>query len=164
MTDPSAEQVAICVVTYNSAAQLPGLIASLPDGASGVTWRLVVADNASSDASVETVRRLAPEATLVQVGRNAGYAAGVNAALAAAGPYTAALVLNPDVRLKPGCLATLLRALREPRVGIAVPRLIDAAGKFLLVSVATFVGAALRLPYSLAVAVFGGRQTASLHA
>ncbi|MDD7937818.1 NarK/NasA family nitrate transporter [Actinomycetospora lutea] len=35
---------------------------------------------------------------------------------------------------------------------------IDAAGKFLLVSVATFVGAALRLPYSLAVAVVGGRN------
>ncbi|GAA4943056.1 NNP family nitrate/nitrite transporter-like MFS transporter [Actinomycetospora succinea] len=35
---------------------------------------------------------------------------------------------------------------------------IDAAGKFLLVSVATLVGAALRLPYSLAVAVVGGRN------
>ncbi|PVZ08521.1 nitrate/nitrite transporter [Actinomycetospora cinnamomea] len=35
---------------------------------------------------------------------------------------------------------------------------IDAAGKFVLVSVATFVGAALRLPYSLAVAVVGGRN------
>ena len=35
---------------------------------------------------------------------------------------------------------------------------IDPAGKFLLVAVATFVGSALRLPYSLAVAVFGGRN------
>jgi MFS transporter, NNP family, nitrate/nitrite transporter len=35
---------------------------------------------------------------------------------------------------------------------------IDPAGKFLLVSVATFVGSLLRLPYSLAVAVFGGRN------
>ena len=35
---------------------------------------------------------------------------------------------------------------------------VDAAGKFLLVAVATFVGSALRLPYSLAVAVVGGRN------
>ncbi|GAB3744873.1 glycosyltransferase family 2 protein [Microlunatus parietis] len=132
MTDHAVERVAICVVSYNSADQLPGLLASLPAGASGVAWHLVVADNASSDDSVATVRRLAPEATLVQLGRNAGYAAGVNAALAAAAPYTAALVLNPDVRLEPGCLATLVTALRAPGVGIAVPRLIDAAGKLIL--------------------------------
>lgn len=132
MTDQDTERVAICVVTYNSASQLPGLIESLPAGAGGVAWQLVVADNASSDDSVATVRRLAPEATLVLVGRNAGYAAGVNAALAAAAPYTAALVLNPDVRLQPGCLATLVRALRTPGVGIAVPRLVDGHGKLIL--------------------------------
>ncbi|MFC7621384.1 glycosyltransferase family 2 protein [Microlunatus sp. GCM10028923] len=132
MTGHASESVAICVVTYNSAAQLQGLVDSLPAGASGVAWHLVVADNASSDDSVATVRRLAPEATLVQVGRNAGYAAGVNAALAAAAPYTAALVLNPDVRLQPGCLPALLTALRAPGVGIAVPRLIDAAGELIL--------------------------------
>jgi NNP family nitrate/nitrite transporter-like MFS transporter len=35
---------------------------------------------------------------------------------------------------------------------------IDTAGKFFLVSVPTLVGAVLRLPYSMAVAVFGGRN------
>ncbi len=35
---------------------------------------------------------------------------------------------------------------------------IDAAGKFLLVSVSTLVGAVLRLPYTFAVARFGGRN------
>jgi NNP family nitrate/nitrite transporter-like MFS transporter len=35
---------------------------------------------------------------------------------------------------------------------------IDAAGKFLLVSVPTLVGAVLRLPYTFAVARFGGRN------
>lgn len=132
MKDHRGERVAICVVTYNSADQLQGLIESLPAGAAGVAWQLIIADNASTDDSVATAHRLAPEAKLVQVGRNAGYAAGVNAALAAAEPYTAALVLNPDVRLTPDCLAELLTALRAPGVGIAVPRLIDAAGKLIL--------------------------------
>ena len=35
---------------------------------------------------------------------------------------------------------------------------IDTAGKFFLVSVPTLVGAVLRLPYTMAVAVFGGRN------
>ncbi len=48
--------------------------------------------------------------------------------MAAAGPHTAVLALNPDVRLTPGCVPALLDALREPGVGIAVPRLLDARG------------------------------------
>ena len=35
---------------------------------------------------------------------------------------------------------------------------IDAAGKFFLVAVPTLVGAVLRLPYTFAVARFGGRN------
>ena len=132
MNELRDERVAICVVTYNSATLLEGLIDSLPAGAGDVAWQLVIADNASADDTVATVRRLAPEARVVQLGRNAGYAAGVNAATRAADPFTAALVLNPDVRLEPGCLPELLTAIRAPGVGIAVPRLADAAGELIL--------------------------------
>lgn len=120
--------VAVVVVSFNSAAVLPGLVESLEPGLAGVPYELVVADNASVDGSVDLVRRIAPAATVVEMGRNAGYAAGINAAVAAAGPHTAVLALNPDVRLTPGCVPTLLAALREPGVGIAVPRLLDGDG------------------------------------
>jgi GT2 family glycosyltransferase len=123
-----AESVAVIVVTYHSESLLPELIASLGPGLAPVPWHLVVADNASTDATVETVRRLAPAATVVELAGNRGYAAGINAAVAAAGPHTAVLVLNPDVRLGPGCLAPLLAALRVPGTGIAVPRLADGTG------------------------------------
>lgn len=122
------ERVLVAVVAYNSAEVLPGLLASLPAAMAGVPWQTVVVDNDSADDSVDVVRRLAPEALVVATGRNGGYAAGINAAVAAGGPHTAVLVLNPDVRLDPGCVPTLLAALREPGVGIAVPRLRDAAG------------------------------------
>jgi GT2 family glycosyltransferase len=120
--------VAIVVVMYNSAALLPDLVASLPDGARGVDHELVLVDNASTDESVARARECAPWATIVETGRNGGYAAGINAGLASAGEHRAALVLNPDVRLQPGCLATLLAALDDPEVGIAVPRLEDRNG------------------------------------
>lgn len=123
--------VTVAVVTWNSAEVLPGLLASLPAGAGSVPYQLVVADNASSDDTVAVIRALCPEATLVETGRNAGYAAGVNAAVAAAPEASAVLVLNPDVRLAPGCLPTLVAALEQPGTGIAVPRLVDGKGELI---------------------------------
>lgn len=118
------DTVAVVVVTYNSECLLEDLIDSLDSGLKGVPWHLTVADNASADNSVAAIRRLAPEAILVEMGHNAGYAAGINAAVKAARPHSAILVLNPDVRLMPGCVAQLVGALK-PGTGLAVPRLLD---------------------------------------
>jgi len=116
--------VAVIVVTWNSAAVLPGFLAALPEGMAGLDWRLVVADNASADDTVEVLRELAPDATVIQTGRNAGYAAGVNAALGAAGEHGAALICNPDIRMREGCAKRLVDSLGDG-VGIAVPLLYD---------------------------------------
>ncbi|SOE07340.1 glycosyltransferase family 2 protein [Streptomyces sp. Ag109_G2-15] len=116
--------VAVIVVTWNSASVLPGFLAALPDGMAGLDWRLVVADNDSADDTVEVLRALAPDATVVQTGRNAGYAAGVNAALGAAGAYGAALICNPDIRMRQGCAKRLVDGLGDG-VGIAVPLLYE---------------------------------------
>lgn len=121
-------RIAICVVTFNSAELIEDLVDSLPEGARGTDWSLYVADNASSDDTVAQIRRHAPAATIVETGGNRGYAAGVNAAVAAAGDQDAYLILNADVRLKPGCLATLFSSL-GPGIGLVVPRLLDAEGE-----------------------------------
>jgi N-acetylglucosaminyl-diphospho-decaprenol L-rhamnosyltransferase len=118
-----AEEIAVVVVTYHSEALLPDLVASLGPGMAGLSWHLTVADNASTDGTVAALRRLAPSARVIEMGRNAGYAAGVNAAVAAAPPGTAILVLNPDIRLAPGCAGELLTVLRRSNAGIVVPRL-----------------------------------------
>ena len=125
--NPSAPNVAICVVTYNSAPLIADLVDSLERGAAGVTWSLVFADNASSDDTLSEIERHAPHAKVVRNGGNLGYAAGVNAAVRGAGPQDAYLILNADVRLDPGCVLTLFETL-TPEIGIVVPRLADAAG------------------------------------
>ncbi|SDT55883.1 glycosyltransferase [Actinoplanes derwentensis] len=123
--------IAVVVVTYNSQRLLADLIDSLGPGLDGVDWHLTVADNDSADDSVAEVLRLKPDATVVEMGRNAGYAAGINAAVAKSGPYTAILVLNPDVRLTPGCIHPLLETLRKDGTGIAVPLLTDGDGELI---------------------------------
>lgn len=125
------ESVVVVVVTYNSAALLPGLVATLGPGLAPLDWHLVVADNASTDGSAAIAGQLAPSATVLQTGANRGYAAAINAALAVAPPHTAVLVLNPDVRLEPGCVPELLGELRRTGAGIAVPRLTDANGRLI---------------------------------
>lgn len=120
--------VAVVVVTFNSRDVLPELLSTLPSGLSGLTWQLVVVDNASTDGSAELAAKLAPGCTVVETGRNAGYAAGLNAGVRAAPSHRAVLALNPDVRLFPGCVAALISALAQPGIGIAVPRLADGDG------------------------------------
>src|SRR5829696_12317 len=120
----------VALVTYNSEAVLAECLASLRVAAAPVgAWRLVVADNASTHGWVALVERLDPTATVVRLPRNLGYAAGVNAAIAAAPGQGPVLVLKPDVRLEPEALVRMLRALHPPRTGIVVPRLEDAAGR-----------------------------------
>jgi GT2 family glycosyltransferase len=130
----SPETIAVVVVTYNSARFIPDLVASLGPGLRGVDWHLTVADNASSDGTVAVLAEHAPDALVVETGRNLGYAAGINAAVAKAAPHTAVLVLNPDIRLAPDCAAELLAVLRRNsprrRVGIAVPRISRGNGDF----------------------------------
>ena len=123
-----ALDVLVIVVTYNSEDVVGGLLESLPQALDGLRWKLVVADNNSQDGTVEVVAARAPNAQIVNLGRNAGYAAGINAGLAAGPSSKSALVLNADARLAPGSVAAMFRRLRGP-VGIVVPRLLGSTHK-----------------------------------
>lgn len=126
---PGERTLTVVVVTYDSAPLLPALFASLDEGLAGVDRaEVVVVDNASSDGSADVARRLAPAATVIDAGGNAGYAAAINLGVRSRRLRGAVLVLNPDVRLTPGTARALLRALDDPTVGIAAPRIEDEDG------------------------------------
>jgi GT2 family glycosyltransferase len=129
---PGPSRIAVVIVTYNSARVLGGCLASLPDGAKGAHLAtVVVVDNASKDDSLALAGQAAglPVRT-VQTGRNAGYAAAVNAATEVLdlGELDAVFVMNPDCRLRPGSLAALAGALGREGTGIAVPMLVSTEG------------------------------------
>ncbi|MDH6123752.1 glycosyltransferase family 2 protein [Kitasatospora sp. GP82] len=121
-------RVEVIVVTWNSAEVLPGLLDSLEQGLKDVDWHLTVADNASTDESLTITQKMLPDAGTVQTGYNAGYAAAINTALTEIEPCTAVLVLNPDIRLAPGCVAAMLPHLGRSGTGIVVPRLHGEGG------------------------------------
>ncbi len=128
MAVPDRPPLAVVIVTYSSGKIVEGCLRSLDAALAGAgPARIVVVDNASADDTVERVREVAPEAEVIQNGRNAGFAAGVNAGIAAADGCDV-LVLNPDIRLAPGSVLLLRQALALPGTGIAAPRLTGETG------------------------------------
>lgn len=130
MTGPERRDmsdIAVVVVTHNSAAHLDRLLLSLPSGLGDLPARVVFVDNASADDTVARLRRRGGHEVLVRPD-NRGYAAAVNAGLDATRDAAAVLVLNPDLRLGPGSVPALVAAGREPGVGVAVPQIRTPTG------------------------------------
>ena len=123
--------VAVCIVTYNSAAWIDECLASLRRQ----TWRnlsVVVVDNASTDDTVWRVGRADANVRLIRSDRNLGFAAGQNLAISSAeADYY--LVLNPDVWLAPDYVERLVKLMEErPEIGSATGCLVRADGSGVL--------------------------------
>lgn len=123
-------RAAVCIVTFNEAADLPACFAAVAaqdvDG-----FEVVVVDCGSSDDSVAVARR-APlgdvPRTVVPLGENRGFSGGMNEAFR----HTSAtwvLTLNADARPRPDFLRQLLTraAASGPRLGAVTPRLVRPA-------------------------------------
>lgn len=126
-------RIAVVIVTYNSADVLPQCLESLRDaGADGVELvDVVVVDNASDDSSTEIAKAMdGLPISVVQLIENVGYAAGLNAGVAALRGRSpdAVMVINPDCRFRSGALATLTEALQAPGRGVVAPRLLNPDG------------------------------------
>ncbi|WP_394768416.1 WecB/TagA/CpsF family glycosyltransferase [Lacisediminihabitans sp.] len=120
--------VAVVVVTFNSADHLDELLRSLRAESGGLRLRVIVADNGSTDA---TLARLHDEPGVIAVesGGNVGYAAGINTALRLVGDADAVLVLNPDLVVERGALRRLHERMVVSGAGVVVPQILDAHGE-----------------------------------
>ncbi|HEY6630831.1 MAG TPA: glycosyltransferase [Rhizobiaceae bacterium] len=116
-------RMAVVIVTFNSASVLTPLLDSLPVGLDGVDgYEVLVVDNNSQDGSAELAEDHPVRPRVIRMGRNAGYAAAINAAASLIPKGSGLLVLNPDLRLLPRAVAPLMRQIAKPSVGIVVPR------------------------------------------
>jgi GT2 family glycosyltransferase len=131
------QPICVIIVNYNSGPMLTACVQSVL--ASRVPVCVYVSDNASQDDSVTRLRCAVgdhPRLTVVDNGRNLGFAAANNAAFRrCSADYI--LCLNPDATLAEGALENLLRAA-EKHPGFASfatrmiqtekPALLDGAG------------------------------------
>ncbi len=89
---------------------------------------VIVVDNGSTDGTPDLVARDFPQARLIRLERNLGFAGGVNRGLEAARGDVLVLI-NQDVTLREGCLDALRRRLDESGAGIVGCKLLYPDGR-----------------------------------
>ena len=116
-------RLSIVIVNYNTQELLADCLRSLYDDPDHEQWQIIVVDNASADDSVAMVTRQFPQATLVALDRNLGFAKANNrGAKSAMGRHL--LFLNADTVVLPGVITALSDFLdRTPDAAIVGPRL-----------------------------------------
>jgi N-acetylglucosaminyl-diphospho-decaprenol L-rhamnosyltransferase len=123
---------AVYIPTFNGRQRLAQALRSLEAQTRPVD--VVVVDNGSADGTGEMVRGEFPEATLLELGRNLGFGAALNRAVAEH-PGDPAILLNDDAEAEPRFAEGLLDAAAEGAECVAgvlvqgaAPDLIDSAG------------------------------------
>ena len=114
-------QVAIVILNYNGKHYLEQFLPTVLTHSSGhEVW---VADNASTDGSMEWLRAHHPEVHLLQITDNKGYAGGYNYALKAieASYY---VLLNSDVEVTPGWIEPVIAYMKsDPQIAACQPKI-----------------------------------------
>ena len=99
---------------------LPSVVRTTPDA------DIVVADNGSTDGSVEWLKAEMPSIKLVLLDKNYGFAEGYNRALAQLSGYDVFVLLNSDIEPTEGWLSPLLAQLEQSAdVAVVVPKILD---------------------------------------
>jgi GT2 family glycosyltransferase len=119
--------LSVIIVNYNAGSLLEACLASIRRFGDDLALEILVVDNASTDGSLEALRRF-PEAHLIPNRENRGFAAAVNQGIAAAkGRYL--LLLNPDTEVvSPVFRALVAFAEVHPDAGVVGPRLRNPDG------------------------------------
>ena len=111
--------LSVVVVTHRSRAHVGDCLRSLDRARGALVMEVLVVDNASDDGTGDALRDAAPEARLLPMGGNLGYARAVNAGIRASSGALV-LVLNPDCVVEPDALAALVAWMRaHPGCGVA---------------------------------------------
>ncbi len=116
------------IVNYRSAALTLKALEAARLSAGGLVLEEIVVDNASGDSEADRLRRELPDAKVIELNENRGFAAGNNAAIAQAGGRYL-LLLNPDAFAQRDALQKLVAHLdTHPAVGLVAPVLENEDG------------------------------------
>jgi GT2 family glycosyltransferase len=126
----AAVDVTVVVVAHSVRHELERCLGSVRAHA-GLPVETIVVDNASTDDTVEWIRREHPDVELVELPANIGVAARDQGLRRAAGRYT--MFLDSDAELTPGALPAMVTALDEHgEWGLVGPKLVYDDGSLQL--------------------------------
>lgn len=120
---------AVVILNWNGKAHLmrflPSVVSSVEEDDS-----VIVADNGSTDDSVEWVKQNYPSVGIVQLDRNYGFAEGYNRAIARISGYRTLILLNSDVETPDGWTRPLKETLySSDDIAAVAPKLLSYVNK-----------------------------------
>jgi GT2 family glycosyltransferase len=128
MTENRLFKLSIIIVSYNSLNFLKDCLDSINKNKPSASFEITVVDNASSDGTVEAIRKDYPHLKLIENARNEGFAAANNMAIkSSSSEYI--LLINSDCRVYANSIDRLLKFADSSKdAGIAGPRIINSDG------------------------------------
>ena len=117
--------VSIIIVNWNAREPLHDCLKSVYEHGDEVDYEIIVVDNASTDGSIEMVKKAWPSVILVENSENIGFARANNIGIRqSAGRYVC--LINSDVVILKDCIQNLVEFMdQHPDVGMAGPRILD---------------------------------------
>ncbi|NUM47175.1 MAG: glycosyltransferase family 2 protein [Anaerolineales bacterium] len=117
--------LSIVIVNWNTRELLKKCLASIYSYPPPGSFEIWVVDNASSDGSVEMVKKDFPEVNLIENRHNPGFAGANNQAIRQSHAEFV-LLLNPDTEVLPEALKTMVAFMRaSPKVGASGSRVLN---------------------------------------
>ncbi|MDE6306094.1 MAG: glycosyltransferase family 2 protein [Muribaculaceae bacterium] len=117
--------VAVIILNWNGSALLGEFLPQVLATTDSSIADVIVADNGSTDGSLELMRRQFPDVEVIELGENYGFAGGYNRAVAAT-RYRYTVLLNSDVATAPGWIGELYRFMEmHPEVGACQPKILS---------------------------------------
>jgi GT2 family glycosyltransferase len=122
-------RLSIVIVSYNARRDLERCLETLVRDRPAVDHEIVVVDNASTDDTVDAVRKRWTGVRLIEAGGNLGFSKGNNLGIRQSFGELV-LLLNGDTLVPAGAIDGLVGALDgRPDVAIVGPRLVDQDGR-----------------------------------
>ena len=121
-------RIAIVILNWNGEKMLSQYLPSVLKHSEGEA-AVYVADNASTDHSIELLQTRFPEVSIIRLDRNWGFAEGYNKALAEVeAEYY--VIMNSDIEVPPEWLSPLIRFMdSHPEVAACQPKLLSIADR-----------------------------------
>lgn len=119
------KKVAVIILNWNGAKLLSRYVPSVVQNTPADLADVIVADNGSTDNSLEVLHDEFPSVQVISLDKNYGFAEGYNRAIAQCADYRYTVLLNSDVRTPEHWLEPVIDYLEaHPEVGAAQPKLL----------------------------------------
>src|SRR5271154_4562824 len=118
-------ELSVICVNWNSVDYLEECITSIYETTEGISFEIIVVDNASPQGGVETLKDQFPEIVIIESKENLGFAGANNIGFRrSTGSYV--LFLNPDTRIIGRALNIILNQIKSlPDAGIVGCKLLN---------------------------------------